>query len=220
MSDQLDEITKDEQPELDDTIEVTEAARKSTHRLLLYFDANRTVPYLAAYGKEFPDPFLLMLTSIGAAPRSTRPSDDDFDHDPLVAALAAAQPRQAGAAQRLLVTRLHARLELDLPLALQRRHGHRRPQHRLRGGDPHGADQVGPLALEAPVRGHRDLHVEVARRGPGLARVAEAAHPQPLPILDPGRDFDGFRHLAAVAPAAVAGELLRRCRPETVTGGR
>ena len=78
LSDQLDDITKDEQPELDDTIEVTEAARKKTHRLLLYFDANRTVPYLSAYGKEFPDPFLLMLSSIGSAPHSTRPSDDDW----------------------------------------------------------------------------------------------------------------------------------------------
>jgi hypothetical protein len=78
LSDQLDDITKDEQPELDDAIEITDAARKKTHRLLLYFDANRTVPYLAAYGKEFPDPFMLMLSSIGSAAHSTRPSDDDW----------------------------------------------------------------------------------------------------------------------------------------------
>ncbi len=78
LSDQLDDITKDEQPELDDAIEITDPARKKTHRLLLYFDANRTVPYLSAYGKEFPDPFLLMLSSIGSAPHSTRPSDEDW----------------------------------------------------------------------------------------------------------------------------------------------
>lgn len=78
LSDQLEEITKDEQPELDDTVEITEPARKKTHRLLLYFDANRTVPYLAAYGKEFPDPFMLMLSSIGSAPKSAIPSDDEW----------------------------------------------------------------------------------------------------------------------------------------------
>jgi hypothetical protein len=78
LSDQLEEITKDEQPELDDAIEVTELARNVTHKLLLYFDANRTVPYLAAYGKEFPDPFMLILTSIGSAAKSTKPSADEW----------------------------------------------------------------------------------------------------------------------------------------------
>jgi hypothetical protein len=78
LSDQLEEITKDEQPELDDAVEITEPARKSTHRLLLYFDANRTVPYLAAYGKEFPDPFMLMLSSIGSAANSKKPSADEW----------------------------------------------------------------------------------------------------------------------------------------------
>jgi hypothetical protein len=78
LSDQLDEVTKDEKPELDDGIEITDAARGVTHRFLLYFDANRTVPYLAAYGKEFPDPFMLLLTSIGAAARSKKPSEDEW----------------------------------------------------------------------------------------------------------------------------------------------
>jgi hypothetical protein len=78
LSDQLEEVTKDEQPELDDGIEITEAARNNVHRLLLYFDANRTVPYLAAYGKEFPDPFMLILRSIGADPKSSKPSVDDW----------------------------------------------------------------------------------------------------------------------------------------------
>jgi hypothetical protein len=78
LSDQLAEITKDEQPELDDAIEVTEQARNNTHRLLLYFDANRTVPYLAAYGKEFPDPFMLILSSIGSARNSKKPSADEW----------------------------------------------------------------------------------------------------------------------------------------------
>jgi hypothetical protein len=78
LSDQLEELTNDEQPELDDAIEVTELARNNTHRLLLYFDANRTVPYLAAYGKEFPDPFMLILSSIGAAAKSKKPSDEDW----------------------------------------------------------------------------------------------------------------------------------------------
>jgi hypothetical protein len=78
LSDQLEELTNDKQPELDDVIEVTEMARNNTHRLLLYFDANRTVPYLAAYGKEFPDPFMLILSSIGAAAKSKKPSEEDW----------------------------------------------------------------------------------------------------------------------------------------------
>jgi hypothetical protein len=78
LSDQLEEVAKEEHPELDDAIEITQPARNATHRLLLYFDANRTVPYLAAYGKEFPDPFMLLLTSIGSAARSKKPSDDDW----------------------------------------------------------------------------------------------------------------------------------------------
>ena len=82
LSDQLEEITKDEQPELDDAIEITEPARKNTHRLLLYFDANRTVPYLAAYGKEFPDPFMLILSSIGSAANSKKPSADEWPESP------------------------------------------------------------------------------------------------------------------------------------------
>jgi len=78
LSDQLGELTKAEEPELDDAIEVTEPARNNTHRLLLYFDANRTVPYLAAYGKEFPDPFMLVLSSVGSARNSTKPSPDEW----------------------------------------------------------------------------------------------------------------------------------------------
>jgi hypothetical protein len=78
LSDQLEELTKVEQPELDDAIEITEPARNNTHRLLLYFDANRTVPYLAAYGKEFPDPFFLLLSSLGAVPKTKKPSEDEW----------------------------------------------------------------------------------------------------------------------------------------------
>jgi len=78
LSDQLEELTKGEQPELDDAVEITEPARNNTHRLLLYFDANRTVPYLAAYGKEFPDPFFLILSSLGAVPKGKKPSADDW----------------------------------------------------------------------------------------------------------------------------------------------
>jgi hypothetical protein len=78
LSDQLEELTKDEKPELDDAVEITEPARNNTHRLLLYYDANRTVPYLAAYGKEFPDPFFLILSSLGAVPKGKKPSEDEW----------------------------------------------------------------------------------------------------------------------------------------------
>jgi hypothetical protein len=78
LSNQLEELTKDDEPELDDAVEITNPARNNTHRLLLYYDANRTVPYLAAYGKEFPDPFFLVLKSLGAVPKTTKPTADEW----------------------------------------------------------------------------------------------------------------------------------------------
>ena len=63
-------------------------------------------------------------------------------------------------------------------------------------------DQVLALALEALVLGDPHLDVEVAGGAAGLAGVAGAADPDPLAVLDPGRDLDLLGLAPAVAAAA------------------
>jgi hypothetical protein len=65
LSDQLDELTKDEEPELDDGIELTDEARKQCQKLLrFHFEATRIAGYIASYGKDFPDPYMLMSKTL------------------------------------------------------------------------------------------------------------------------------------------------------------
>jgi hypothetical protein len=78
LSAQLEELIKDEQPELDDAVEITDQARKNAEFVVSYFDANRIVAYLAAYGKEFPDPYFLVLKAIGAEAKSTKPAPEEW----------------------------------------------------------------------------------------------------------------------------------------------
>jgi hypothetical protein len=66
LSDQLEELTKEEQPDLDDAIEITDLARKNGPLCLRSFDAGRIAEYIAAYGKDFPDPFFLMFKTARA----------------------------------------------------------------------------------------------------------------------------------------------------------
>jgi hypothetical protein len=57
LSEQLEELADSEQPELDDTVEMTKTSRWQAIQLLQgRFDAKRIAGYIAAYGKDFPDP--------------------------------------------------------------------------------------------------------------------------------------------------------------------
>jgi hypothetical protein len=60
LSEQLDELAEDEEPDLDDAVEITEAARKDGHWMTHHFSANDTLAYLTAYGKDFPAPWTLV----------------------------------------------------------------------------------------------------------------------------------------------------------------
>jgi len=78
LSEQLDELTKDEQPELDDAVEITDQARKNAPRLLNWFDANRIAGYIAAYGKDFPDPWVLMYKATRLDGKGTKPTPEQW----------------------------------------------------------------------------------------------------------------------------------------------
>jgi len=80
LSDQLEEVTKAEQPELDDTVEITDEARKREHSTwqLNILDANRIAMYIAAYGKDFPDPYFLIYKTIRADGKGTKPTPEQW----------------------------------------------------------------------------------------------------------------------------------------------
>jgi hypothetical protein len=62
LSDQLDELTTNDPQDLDDAIEITEKSRVHGPNVLKgYFEPNCIASYVAAYGKDFPDPRYLML---------------------------------------------------------------------------------------------------------------------------------------------------------------
>jgi len=60
LSDQLEDLTRDEQPEVDDAIEITDQARKAAPLLVNAFDPPQIAAYMAAYGKDFPEPYQFM----------------------------------------------------------------------------------------------------------------------------------------------------------------
>src|SRR5690606_21990074 len=148
---------------------------------------------------------------------------DDLELDEVIAAATAVQARQPEPAKSEALAGLGAGGNLELALAVQGRHGHRPAEHRARRRDPDLGEQVLPVALEALVGVHLDLHVQIAGRGPGLARVPRAADADALPGLDARRDLDvpraGARH-PPVAAADLAGLLGDPPVPATRRAGR
>jgi hypothetical protein len=78
LTDQLDELTKAEQPDLDDAVEITALARRNAPQLLKWFDTARVVNYLAAYGKDFPAPFQLMLQTMHLDGKGKKPTPEQW----------------------------------------------------------------------------------------------------------------------------------------------
>jgi hypothetical protein len=60
LEEKLDELTEDEAPELDDSVEMTDAARQRASALLRQFTARQLASYIALYGDDFPDPVELL----------------------------------------------------------------------------------------------------------------------------------------------------------------
>ncbi len=77
LSDQLEQLTNEEQPDLDDAIEITEPSKESGPLVFRgYFDANRIAGYIAAYGKDFPEPYALMKKTVRGDLKGSWPTPD------------------------------------------------------------------------------------------------------------------------------------------------
>ena len=69
--------------------------------------------------------------------------------------------------------------------------------------------EIGAVALDARLRRHANLQEDVARRPAQLARMTLTAHPDPLPVGDPGGDLDLERPVLQRPPDPVAGGARR-----------
>jgi hypothetical protein len=60
LTEELDDLADEESVELDDTIEDTHGSRKMALRAVGYFSPEQVVNYFNAYGRDFPDPKLIV----------------------------------------------------------------------------------------------------------------------------------------------------------------
>ena len=128
------------------------------------------------------------------------PRNGDVDEHPVVAATAALQHGHPLAAQNADLARLGSGLELELDVALERRH---------RTVAPSAACVIVRSTAEMmslPSRTNRasgrtcTMHVDVAGPAAERARMAFTAEPDPLAVVDPGRDLDLELALVVVRP--------------------
>src|SRR5690606_32208644 len=125
---------------------------------------------------------------------------DDLELHDVVAAAAAVQAGQPQAAQREALAVLGPGRDLQLALAVERRHLDLPAEHRARGRDLHLREQVLTVALEALVPDHLHLDVEVPGRRARITRVTGAPDSDALPGLDPRRDL----HVPGAPPGDAA----------------
>jgi hypothetical protein len=78
LSEELEALTKKEEPDLDDEIEVTQKAREQAPRWLGYFDTKPVVQYLAAYGKDFPSPRRLLIQTLRLDGKGKKPRPEEW----------------------------------------------------------------------------------------------------------------------------------------------
>src|SRR6185437_43605 len=86
--------------------------------------------------------------------------------------------------------------------------------------DGHPALDIGALALEEPVLGHRDEDVKIARRRSAHPALALAGKADPGAVLDPRRDVDGERLLLAQPSLPRAGPARALDDPAGALTGR
>jgi hypothetical protein len=78
LSDRLEELAADDEPDVDDAVEITDESRKVAPKLLNAFDANLIVGYLASYGKDFPVPFRMMNKAMRTDGKGRKPSAEQW----------------------------------------------------------------------------------------------------------------------------------------------
>src|SRR5439155_9290855 len=152
----------------------------------------------------------LELLQQGALLLGQPPRDLDVHEHALVPASEALQHGHAAPSQDPDLPRLRARLELELGLAVERRHPHGRAQRGVRHRQVDRGEDVVSLAHEARVRADPDLDVEIPCLSAERARMALARKPDLLAVVDSGRDLDverSFLDDPAGAFALVAGVL-------------
>jgi hypothetical protein len=65
LLEKLEDLRDTENPELDDAVEITDAARRRAPEVLAWLSARQIAAYIAAYGDQFPDPLELMVEALG-----------------------------------------------------------------------------------------------------------------------------------------------------------
>jgi hypothetical protein len=60
LSDQLEQLRKDEDPDIDDEVDITDEARKQAPKLLALLTAPQVASHIAGYGDNTPDPLQLL----------------------------------------------------------------------------------------------------------------------------------------------------------------
>src|SRR5262249_31420289 len=130
----------------------------------------------------------------------------DVDEHALAAAAEALQSGHAAAGEDARGPRLRPRLELELRLAVERRHLHGRAERGVRHRQVDGAEDVVALAHEPGVGLDPYLDVDVAGPAAERARMAFARDADLLAVVDPGRHLDVERPLFEGAPRALAVE--------------
>jgi hypothetical protein len=78
LSDRLEELAKDDEPDIDDAVDISDESRKLAPKLLPSFDANLVVGYLASYGKDFPVPFRMMFRTMRLDGKGKKPSPEQW----------------------------------------------------------------------------------------------------------------------------------------------
>jgi hypothetical protein len=78
LSEQLEELRKDEDPDLDDAVDISDEARKQAPRMLASLNANYVVHYLSGYGKDFPTPYGMIKKAMRLDNKGKPPSPEDW----------------------------------------------------------------------------------------------------------------------------------------------
>jgi hypothetical protein len=85
LAESLDELRSAENPDLDDGIEMTEAARQQTPPVLRWLSARQVATHVAAYGDQFPDPYERLVEAMtrvrGLKEEQWKQARDDVSDD-------------------------------------------------------------------------------------------------------------------------------------------
>src|SRR5262245_20782031 len=131
--------------------------------------------------------------------------DQDVDHHVEIALRAPPEVRHAAATEADLRAGLGPGLDLEVLVAVDRRHRDRRPEGRLGDRDVGHVVELGPVASELRVGRDVDRDIERARGTAPSADLALVREADLVALVDAGRDRHPERPLALRAALALAG---------------